>query len=137
MESGTAGTSTETEATSSNGTAQAGAAETLEVLNPATGETIARLPVDSPEAVAKTVARVRAAQPDWEAMGIEGRYHWLGKLRDWILDNQDRILDTMQRETGKVRADASNEPAYLTDLINFYGSKAAKFIGEERDRKSV
>jgi len=66
--------------------------------------------------------------------GIEGRYHWLGKLRDWILDNQDHVLDTMQRETGKVRADATNEPAYLTDLINFYGSRAAGFIGEEAIR---
>ena len=36
----------------------------------------------------------------------------------------------MQTETGKVRADASNEPAYLADLINFYGTKASKFIGE-------
>ena len=42
------------------------------------------------------MARVRANQPEWEAMGIEGRYHWLGKLRDWLLDNQERIADTMQ-----------------------------------------
>src|SRR6185437_4015410 len=127
MESGTVGTSTQTE--SSNGAAQAAAAETLEILNPATGETIAKLPIDPPEAVAATVARVRAAQPDWEAMGIEGRYHWLGKLRDWLLDNSDRVLDTMQRETGKVRADAANEPTYLADTINFYGTQASKFIG--------
>jgi betaine-aldehyde dehydrogenase len=129
MESGTVGSSTEVD--SSNGAA---AAETMDVLNPATGETIARVPVDPPEAVAATVARVRAAQPDWEATGIEGRYHWLGKLRDWLLDNSDRVLDTMQRETGKVRADASNEPAYLADTINFYGTQAAKFIGEESIR---
>src|SRR6201747_725309 len=134
MESGTVGTSSETETKSSNGAAQAAAPETLEVLNPATGETIAQLPIDSPEAVAKTVARVRAAQPDWEAMGIEGRYHWLGKLRDWLLDNSDRVLATMQREPGKVRADASNEPTYLADTINFYGTQAAKFIGEESVR---
>ncbi|HEY2478778.1 MAG TPA: aldehyde dehydrogenase family protein [Solirubrobacterales bacterium] len=133
MESGTV--ETKTEAKGSNGAPPAAVEpETLEVLNPATGATIASLPVDRPEAVAATVARVRAAQPDWEAMGIEGRYHWLGKLRDWILDNQDRVLDTMQRETGKVRADASNEPAYLTDTINFYGTQAAKFIGEESVR---
>ena len=132
MESGTVGTSTQTE--SSNGAAVAAAAETLEVLNPATGEPIANLPIDGPDAVAATVARVRAAQPDWEAMGIEGRYHWLGKLRDWLLDNSDRVLDTMQRETGKVRADASNEPTYLADTINFYGTQAAKFIGEESVR---
>ena len=46
--------------------------------------------VNSPEKVAGTVARVRANQAEWEAMGIEGRYHWLGKLRDWILDNIER-----------------------------------------------
>ena len=67
-------------------------------------------------------------------MGIEGRYHWLGKLRDWMLDNQERIADTMQAETGKVRGDTSAELLYLADLINFYGSKAAKFIGEESVR---
>jgi acyl-CoA reductase-like NAD-dependent aldehyde dehydrogenase len=128
VESGTAARSTET-----NG-ASAAAADSVEVHNPATGALIATLPVDSPEAVAATVARVRANQPEWEAMGIEGRSHWLGKLRDWLLDNQERVLDTMQLETGKVRADASNEPGYLADLINFYGSKAAGFIGEESVR---
>ena len=134
MESGTAGTTTETTNGGNGASGKAVEPELLEVLNPATGETIANLPVDGPEAVAATVARVRAAQPDWEAMGIEGRYHWLGKLRDWILDNQDRVLDTMQLETGKVRADASNEPTYLADTINFYGTQAAKFIGEESVR---
>ncbi|HET7122104.1 MAG TPA: aldehyde dehydrogenase family protein [Solirubrobacterales bacterium] len=130
MESGTAATSTETIGT--NGVPAA--ADSFEVHNPATGEVIANVPIDAPEAVAATVARVRANQPEWEAMGIEGRYHWLGKLRDWLFDNQQRVLDTMQRETGKVRADAMNEPVYLADLINFYGSRAAKFIGEESIR---
>jgi acyl-CoA reductase-like NAD-dependent aldehyde dehydrogenase len=127
VESGTAINGSETEAIEG----APAAAESIDVLNPATGETIKRLPVDSAAAVAETVARLRANQPEWEAMGIEGRYHWLGKLRDWLLDNQDRVLDTMQTETGKVRADAMNEPVYLADLINFYGSRADKFIGEE------
>ena len=43
-------------------------------------------------------------------------------------------LDTMQAETGKVRGDTSAETVYLTDLINFYGTKAAKFIGDETVR---
>ena len=123
------------EETAANGAAGAAAEpETIEVQNPATGETIAEVPVDRGDAVAATVARVRAAQLEWEAMGIEGRYHWLGRLRDWLLDNQDRVLDTMQAETGKVRADALNEPVYLADLINFYGTRAARFIGEESIR---
>jgi acyl-CoA reductase-like NAD-dependent aldehyde dehydrogenase len=127
VESGTAARSTENQ---TNG-ASTVEADSIDVHNPATGALIATLPVDSPEVVTETVARVRANQPEWEAMGIEGRYHWLGKLRDWLLDNKDRVLDTMQLETGKVRADAMNEPVYLSDLINFYGTRAAKFIGEE------
>ena len=132
MESGTAETSTETTGTT-NG-AGADATERFEVHNPATGEAIATIDVDSPQAVAETVARVRANQAEWEAMGIEGRYHWLGKLRDWLLDNSERVADTMQAETGKVRGDTGVESIYLTDLINFYGSKAEKFIGDDKVR---
>jgi acyl-CoA reductase-like NAD-dependent aldehyde dehydrogenase len=132
VESGTAAKATESDSIE-NGSA-ASPAERIEVLNPANGETIARLDVDSPAAVTATVARVRANQADWEAMGIEGRYHWLGKLRDWLLDNEQRISDTMQLETGKVRGDVGAERIYLTDLINFYGKKASKFIGEESVR---
>jgi betaine-aldehyde dehydrogenase len=130
VESGTAARNTETSSVNGN----SAEADSIEVHNPATGEVIANVPVDSPEAVAATVKRVRANQPEWEAMGIEGRYHWLGKLRDWLLDNRERVLETMQRETGKVRADAENEPTYLADLINFYGARAAQYIGEESVR---
>jgi acyl-CoA reductase-like NAD-dependent aldehyde dehydrogenase len=131
VESGTAPKASEAvNGASSSG----GAAERIEVLNPATGAAIGSVEVDSAERVAATVARVRANQAEWEALGVEGRYRWLGRLRDWLLDNHERVLDTMQAETGKVRGDTSAETIYLTDLINFYGSKAAKFIGDETVR---
>ena len=131
MESGTAQESGEAvNGASANG----GAAERIEVLNPATGATVGSVAIDSPQSVAETVARVRANQAEWEALGVEGRYRWLGKLRDWMLDNSERIADMMQAETGKVRADTATEVIYLTDLINFYGTKAAKFIGDETVR---
>jgi acyl-CoA reductase-like NAD-dependent aldehyde dehydrogenase len=106
--------------------------ETFEVTNPADGSVIAKVPIDSPAEVAETVARVRANQPAWEALGIKGRAMWLGRLRDWLLDHQDEIADTMQRETGKVRGEAMGEVPYVADLINFYGSRAKKFIGDQR-----
>jgi betaine-aldehyde dehydrogenase len=132
VQRGTAETGTETKGDADGGAASG--PRTIEVLNPATGGAIANVPIDAPEQVAATVARVRASQPEWEAMGIEGRYRWLGKLRDWILDNRERILDTMQAETGKVRADAASEPVYIADVINFYGTRGAGFIGEESVR---
>jgi acyl-CoA reductase-like NAD-dependent aldehyde dehydrogenase len=108
--------------------------ESFEVRNPATDEVIRNVPIDSPERVRETVAGVRANQAEWEALGNKGRHRWLGQLRDWLIDNHERVADTMQAETGKVRADAASEGVYLTDLINFYGSKAKKLIGDDKVR---
>src|SRR3954449_5882616 len=114
-----------------NGSART-SSETFEVTNPADGSVIASVPLDGAAEVAETVDRVRANQPAWEALGIKGRAQWLYKLRDWILDHQDEIADTMQLETGKVHGEAAGESVYVTDLINFYGKKGHKFIGDER-----
>jgi acyl-CoA reductase-like NAD-dependent aldehyde dehydrogenase len=108
--------------------------EGFEVGNPATGEVIRKVSIDSPEQVREAVERVRANQAEWEALGNKGRHRWLGQLRDWLIDNHDRVADTMQAETGKVRADAATEGVYLTDLINFYGAKAEKMIGDDKVR---
>jgi acyl-CoA reductase-like NAD-dependent aldehyde dehydrogenase len=134
VESGTVESKSEATQAGNGASANGAAAEQIEVLNPATGERIGAIAVDSAEDVAATVARVRGNQAEWEAIGIEGRYHWLGKLRDWILDNTERIADTMQAETGKVRADVSLDLVYVADLINFYGANAAKYIGDETVR---
>ncbi len=133
MESGTVEKSA-TASNGSNGVASPPAAERIEVLNPANGATVGAVQVDTPETIAATVARVRANQAEWEAMGIEGRYHWLGKLRDWMLDNREQIADTLQAETGKVRGDVFLDLGYVADLINFYGNNAAKFLADESVR---
>ena len=73
--------------------------ETFDVQNPADGSVIAAVETDGPERVAEVVARVRANQPGWEAYGIKERRRWLNKLRDWLLDRQEEIADTMQLET--------------------------------------
>jgi len=130
VESGTA----ETKTTVSGANGAAAAAERIDVHNPATGDTVGTIDVATPEQVAETVARVRSNQAEWEALGNAGRYEWLGRLRDWMLDNTERISDTMQAETGKVRGDIGSELIYLADLINFYGNKADKFIGDENVR---
>ena len=132
MESGTAETSTETNGTV-NGANGAASPRRSTSSTPRPASVVDSIAIDSPEAIAATVARVRANQAEWEAIGIEGRYHWLGKLRDWILDNTERIADTMQAETGKVRADVSLDLGYVADLINFYGTKAEQ-VHRRRNR---
>ena len=128
MESGTAPAKTDV---GGNGAGGVGG-ESFDVHNPATGEVIATVPVDSSERVHEVAERLRANQPEWEALGIEGRHRWLARLRDWLIDNWDGVSDTMQAETGKARGEAAGEPVYLTDLINFYGRTAKDFIGDQQ-----
>ncbi len=106
----------------------------IAVQNPATGDTVAVVEADSPVSVQQTVERVRANQAEWESLGFKGRARWMGELRDWLLDNADRVTDIMQAETGKVRAEAANEAYYLADQINFYSANGGKFLSEEKVR---
>ncbi len=125
----TATTETGAAGTQQNGSPEA--AETFDVHRPTDGSVIRSVAVDSPERVAEVVARLRAAQPEWEALGVAGRYRWLGKLRDWIFDNLDPLADVMQAETGKVRADAEMEAPFICDSINFWGQRAADYLADE------
>jgi acyl-CoA reductase-like NAD-dependent aldehyde dehydrogenase len=131
MEIETEPTQAEPQSPASGNGAAAGATETFEVHNPADGSVVETLPVDGPERVRDVVARVRAAQPEWEAMGIAGRYEWLGRLRDWLIENGEPVAEIMRSETGKVRGDAALETPYLADLINFYGQNGPRFLADE------
>src|SRR5436190_14628493 len=118
-----------TEAASGDGVSGDGAS--FEVHRPTDGSVIRGVPIDPPERVADLVARMRAAQPEWEAIGFAGRRRWLERLRDWILDRQDEIDDLMQAESGKVRADAALEAFYLLDAINFWCERGPRFLADE------
>ncbi len=121
----------EPQAPPQRGTSAAPEPGTIEVHRPADGTLIRTLPIDGPEHVAAVVARVRRNQPAWEALGIEGRYRWLGRLRDWLLDNADELAALLKEETGKVQADADLEGPYLAGVINFYGENAAEYLAEQ------
>src|SRR5436190_1866272 len=108
-----------------------GSAGSFEVHRPADGSTIRTLPIDSPRRVAEVTARVRAAQPEWETMGLAGRRRWLERLRDWMIQNEAHLADLMQEETGKVRAEAELEAPFLCGTINYYAEHAGEFLAEE------
>jgi acyl-CoA reductase-like NAD-dependent aldehyde dehydrogenase len=43
----------------------------------------------APADVPAMVARARAAQPGWEAIGFEGRARVLRRAQRWVLDNSE------------------------------------------------
>jgi acyl-CoA reductase-like NAD-dependent aldehyde dehydrogenase len=114
-------------------TAVAAPANQIEVENPATGEVIATVDVVSTERVPELVARARAAQPGWEALGFEGRAEVFRRAQRWMIDNSDRVIRTIISETGKAWEEAQlAEVAYVTNAFGFWAKNAPKYLAEEK-----
>ena len=101
--------------------------------NPATGAVIRSVPVTEPDEVAALVARARAAQPGWEALGFEGRGRVLRAMRRWLVENTDRVVATIVAESGKTHEDAlMAEVAYGAAALGFWAKRAPKYLGDEK-----
>src|SRR3954451_21829301 len=110
---------------------------TFPVENPATGETIAHVPDLGPEQVKELARKARVAQPGWEALGFDGRAEVFREMRRWLVQNRQRVVQTIIDETGKTREDAQTTELFLIlDALSFWAKKAPKFLADERVRGS-
>ena len=109
----------------------------IPVENPATGEIIATVPDLGPEQVAEMAARGRAAQPEWEAYGFEGRARVLLRAQKWVMDNAERIVETICSETGKTFEDAElAEIGYAGNAFGFWAKNGPEYLADERIKSS-
>src|SRR5919107_6163468 len=103
----------------------------IQVENPATGEVVGSVPNMPPDEVAALVARARAAQPAWEALGFDGRAAVLRRAQKWVTGNQDRVVGTIVSETGKTHDDALiNEVGYAATAFGFWAKRAAGYLAD-------
>ena len=111
------------------------ASDTIDVENPATGQVIRSLPVTPLEDVGELVARARAAQPAWEALGFEGRARVLRRMQKWMVDNAERVVQTIVDESGKTYEDAAvAELSYGAGALGFWAKNAPKYLADEKVR---
>jgi len=109
----------------------------IPVENPATGEIIGTVPDLDAAAVAEMAARGRAAQPQWEAYGFDGRARVLLRMQKWVMDNAERIVKTICEETGKTYEDAElAEIGYAGNAFGFWAKEAANYLADERVKTS-
>ena len=98
---------------------------------------IRSLPVTPLDEVAGLVARARAAQPAWEALGFEGRGRVLRRMQKWMVDNADRVIQTIVDESGKTYEDAAVvELSYGAGALGFWAKRAPKYLADEKVRTS-
>jgi succinate-semialdehyde dehydrogenase/glutarate-semialdehyde dehydrogenase len=111
--------------------------DTIPVFNPATGEEVGAVPLASPAAVAEAVARARAAQKRWAERSFSERAAVLRRFHDTILDEADRVLDTIQRETGKARRDALSEVVTVAGTARYYVAHGEGHLAERRRHATI
>ena len=100
---------------------------------PATGEVVGRVAVTSAAEVEAVAARLRAAQPAWQAMGFEGRARLLGKWRDWMLDHADELLTLVNSKAASPGVIPRPKCCWGHD-INYWIDNAAEFLADESVR---
>ena len=107
---------------------------TISVENPATGETIGRVPLLSADDVAALAVRARRAQPAWQAAGFGARARVFRRAQRWLHDNIERVGDTIMAETGKTYEDAQLELVVAARSFGFWASRSGRYLADERVR---
>ncbi len=102
----------------------------LEVINPANGDAIAELAIDSPETVAAKYAAARAAQPAWAAVPLEHRLEMMQRFRAAIVANRDKLAAILTAEVGKPIKQSRNELNGLLGRIDFFLEHTADTLAE-------
>lgn len=107
-----------------------------DIINPATGEVIATVPAHSKDDTREAFARARVAQKRWEKTSFRQRRKILLRFHNLVLDNRERLMDTIQDENGKSRLSALEEVLDVALTARHYGYKGEKLLRPRR-RKPV
>jgi 1-pyrroline dehydrogenase len=102
----------------------------LEVLNPATGESIATVPNMSADEVDAAVERAQQALPEWLDATPGERSELLLKLADVISDNAEELAQIESRNVGKPISLAREEMPFSADNLRFFAGSARILEGK-------
>jgi malonate-semialdehyde dehydrogenase (acetylating) / methylmalonate-semialdehyde dehydrogenase len=83
--------------------------EWQDVINPATGEVLARVPLASPSEVNAAIEAAAAAYPEWRRTPPEDRIQPLFKLKQLLEEHIDELGRIITQENGKTFAEAKGE----------------------------
>jgi 1-pyrroline dehydrogenase len=94
--------------------------ETMEVLNPATGETIAEVPASTAEDADRAVQAAKEALPEWLESTPRDRCEMLLQLANVLEENADEIGAIESRNVGKPLGAARDEVPEMVDQLRFF-----------------
>src|SRR5689334_20917592 len=102
---------------------------TMEVLNPATGETIAEVPACTAADVDAAVEAAGTALPEWLEATPAERAELLLKLADVVDENAEELAEIESRNVGKPLSYARDEMPVCADNLRFFAGAARVLEG--------
>jgi len=108
----------------------AASGETMEVINPATGEVIAEVPRCSAEDVDRAVAAAAKVLPEWVDKTPKDRSELLHKLADVLEEHAEELAQLESLNVGKPLMASRDEMPFSTDNLRFFGGAARQLEGK-------
>jgi len=100
---------------------------------PATGEVLCELDSAGPTEVRAAVARARAAQPEWNAVGVRNRIRTVRRFQQILLAHRTDIARRITQEAGKPVVEALlTEVSVVLDAARFLIDNAFAILHEEK-----
>src|SRR5438445_541106 len=104
--------------------------ETMEVLNPATGEAIAEVPRGTKEDADRAVEAAKQALPEWLETTPGERATALLKLADLLDEHSEELAELESQNVGKPLPAARDEMPVSSDNIRFFAGAARLLEGK-------
>jgi malonate-semialdehyde dehydrogenase (acetylating)/methylmalonate-semialdehyde dehydrogenase len=93
------------------------ATDVLDVTNPATGQTLARVPLSGAADLDAAVKAARQALPAWREISTIARARKLFELRERLVARSEELARSVTTEMGKTLADGRAEVARMIEMV--------------------
>lgn len=107
-----------------------------DIRNPRTGRADHRVRFATAGEVQAAAAGLRAAQPDWEALGLEGRGEALHAWADALQALQPQMVQALIQDTGR-SAESQREAAAMPPYIRHWAQRAPQLLAPPPPRPSA
>lgn len=103
---------------------------TFDVLNPATGEVVAKVAKAGKKETEQAIAAAAKAFPQWRAKTAKARSELLYRWYQLIIDNKSWLARLMTLEQGKPLKEAEGEVDYAASFIQWFAEQGKRANGE-------
>jgi succinate-semialdehyde dehydrogenase/glutarate-semialdehyde dehydrogenase len=104
--------------------------ETLPVLNPATGQSIAEVAKCGTAETRRAIEAAERAQIEWRQKTAKERAAVLRRWYNLMMENQEDLAQILTAEQGKPLAEARGEIAYGASYIEWFAEEAKRIYGD-------